>query len=250
MDTKSPSPTTKHGLITDALLTEIQGGRYKLGDLLPSEPELSQRFGVSRHTIRAALRSLQELGLVAGEKGIGTRVKQTRPVSRYSHGFSSAEDLLQYATTTQVRVLDKTEVAVDKAMAERFGCKAGEHWWRVRTARKDPVTNAVVAYSEIYIPLAFGAALQGLSRSRQPIFSLIVQRFGVTISEIRQEISCIASVTKEEAQFLQVPEGSPAMQITRHYFGKNGQVMEVARSLHPNEVFKYAMRVQLHHGET
>ncbi|MDB5890757.1 MAG: GntR family transcriptional regulator [Polaromonas sp.] len=248
IDKKPLFPYTKHGQIADALSTEIRGGRYSPGDLLPSEPELSQRFGVSRHTVRAALRSLSDLNLVASEKGIGTRVQQTRPVLRYSHGFSSAEDLLQYATTTKVRVLDKTEVAVDDEMAERFGCKTGEHWWRVRTARKDPVGDSVVAYSEIHIPLAYGAALQGLSRSRQPIFSLIVHRFGVTISEIRQEITCIAAVTREEAQFLHVPEGSPAMQITRRYFGENRQVIEVARSLHPNEVFKYSMRVQLNHG--
>lgn len=245
---KNPSPPhTKHGLIADALSYDIQKGRYKLGDLLPSEPELSQRFGVSRHTVRAALRSLYDLGMVVSEKGIGTRVQQTRPESRYSHGFGSADELLQYATTTQVRVLDKAEVVVDAKMAEQFGCKVGEHWWRVRTARKDPAGKSAVAYSEIHVPLAYATALRGLSRSRQPIFALISKHFGITISEIRQEITCVSALNAQESRHLQVPEGSPGLQITRRYFSENHQVVEVARSVHPSEVFKYSMHIQLHH---
>ena len=247
---KSSSPLhTKHGLIADALSSEIQGGRYKVGDLLPSEPELSLRFGVSRHTVRAALRSLHELGLVASQKGVGTHVQETRLVSRYSHGFSSAEDLLQYATTTPMRLLDKAEVVVDADMALLFGCKPGEHWWRLRTVRKEPSGTAVVAYSEIHIPLAYGAVLKDAPRSKQPIFALIGSRFGVTIAEIQQEITSISAMSLEASTHLRVAPNAPGLQITRRYLGSDGKVLEVARSVHPSEVFKYSMRVQLHRGE-
>jgi len=248
--TRRPAPPqTKHGLISEALSSEIEAGRYKVGDLLPSEPDLSQRFGVSRHTVRAALRSLHHMGLVSSQKGVGSHVQEPKPVSRYSHGFTSAEDLLQYATTTRVRVLNKEEVIVDKPMALQFGCKPGEHWWRVRTVRKEPTGSAVVAYSEIHIPLALGSVLKNIARSRQPIFALIAARFGQTITEIQQEITCISAMSDEEAAHLRVPPHSPGMQITRRYLGTDGQVLEVARSVHPSEVFKYAMRVQLQRSE-
>ena len=248
MATASSPSRTKQGLLADALSSEIRGGRYKIGDRLPSEPALSQRFGVSRHTVRAALRVLHQLGLVSSQQGVGTTVQETRLVSHYSHAFSSAQDLLQYATTPRVRVVDRIEVSVDAQLAEQFGCRPGEHWWRIRTVRREPSGRSVVAYSEIHIPLAFGAALKESNRSGQPIFALIESRFGETIEEIAQEISCIASVTAEEALHLGVPAGSPAMQITRRYFGAAGRVLEVARSVHPSEVFKYSMRVQLRHG--
>ena len=242
------SGRSKHSLLADALSSEITGGKYKVGDLLPSEPQLSLRFGVSRHTVRAALRTLHQLGLVSSQQGVGTQVQETQLVSRYSHSFNSAEDLLQYATTTPVRVLDREEVVVDAAMAAQFGCKAGEHWWRVRTVRQDPSGRAVVAYSEIHIPLAFGAVLAETKKSRQPIFALIERRFGETIVEIQQDIACIARMKPEEAAHLQVPPKSPGMEITRRYIGRNGRVLEVARSVHPSDVFKYSTRVQLRHG--
>lgn len=241
---------TKHGLVAQALSGEIRGGKYKIGDRLPSEAQLSERFGVSRHTVRAALRTLNQQGLVSSQQGIGTQVQETRLLSRYSHSFSSAEDLLQYATTTRVQVIDRKEITVGADMAARFGCKAGEHWWRIRTVRSEPSGRAVVAYSEIHIPLAFGTILDETARSRQPIFALIERRFHQTIVEIQQDIAVIPAMQPDESKYLKVPPKSPGMEITRRYFGRNGRVLEVARSVHPSEVFKYSMRVQLRHGAT
>lgn len=241
---------TKHGLITQALSQEIRAGNYRVGDRLPSEPELSLRFGVSRHTVRAALRTLHELGLVSSRQGIGTQVQAARAVSRYSQAFNSAEDLLQYATTTRVRVIDREEIVVDADLAAQFGCKAGEHWWRLRTVRSEPSGRAVVAYSEVHIPLAFGSVLQEIAGSRQPVFALIERRFNESIVEIQQDIACLASMKAEESRWLKVPPESPGLEITRRYFGRNARVLEVARTVHPAGVFKYSMRVQLRHGET
>ena len=239
---------TKHGLVTQALSSEIQGGKYKVGDRLPSEPQLSERFGVSRHTVRAALRTLSQQGLVSSQQGIGTQVQETKLVSRYSHSFGSAADLLQYATTTLVREIDRKEIVINTGQALQFGCKPGEHWWRIRTVRSEPSGHAVVAYSEIHIPLVFGTVLDETAKNRQPIFALIEKRFHETITEIQQEISVIAAMQKDESSWLKVPPGSPGMEITRRYVGRSGRVLEVARSVHPSEVFKYSMRVQLHHG--
>lgn len=240
---------SKQGLVAEALSREILGGKYRIGDLLPSEPQLTRHFGVSRHTVRAALQKLQQLGLVRSQQGVGTQVQQTRLAARYSHSFGSAEDLLQYATTTPVRLLEHTQVELDAARAEQFGCKPGEHWWRVRTLRSAPDGDAVVAWSEIHLPLAYGAVLAEAAKGRQPIFALIERRFHETIVEIRQEITCIARLGREEAAQLQLPRNSPGMEITRRYYGQGGRLLEVARSVHPPELFKYSMRVQLRHGQ-
>ena len=48
---------------------ELSQGRLKIGDRLPSERALSEQFGVSRNTLREALRSLEYAGLVRLQKG-------------------------------------------------------------------------------------------------------------------------------------------------------------------------------------
>jgi len=59
-------------LVVRALRAEILTGIYPIGTAIPSESQLVSRFGVSRHTIREALRHLRELGLVESRQGFGT----------------------------------------------------------------------------------------------------------------------------------------------------------------------------------
>lgn len=240
----------KHSLVADALTSEIVDGKYAIGERLPSETQLSQHFGVSRQTVRAALRSLQLLGLVSSQQGIGTMVRDTRVQSRYSYSLGSAEDLLQYAKSTRVKILDREEIEVGEALAAQFGCKPGEHWWRVSTIRLNKPGQGVVAYSEIHIPLAFGSILKEPIKSSFTLFTLIEQRFNERIEEIQQEITCIARLSTHECDQLELPSGSAGMEITRRFIGRSGRVVEVARSVHPPGLFKYSMRVQLNHGTT
>ncbi|MCE9661027.1 MAG: GntR family transcriptional regulator [Burkholderiales bacterium] len=238
---------SKHALIAEALTTAIQRGKYRVGELLPSEPELSAAFGVSRHTVRVALGRLQSLGLTVSHHGVGTQVHRDNIVSRYNYSFNSASDLLQYATKTKVRILDTEEISVDAALADYLDCKPAEHWWRIRTVRSDRLSSSVIAYSEIWIPLAFGSILAEIVKSKQPIFSQIETHFGESTTEIRQDIRAV-SVTGDEAGFLGVVKNSAGLEITRRYIGKSGRVFEVARSVHPSDSFKYSMHVKLQVG--
>ncbi len=241
--------TLKHSLVSKALSTAILDGKYKIGDLLPSELELSQRFGVSRNTIRAALRSLQDIGLIASQQGVGSVVQRDKLVSHYSYTFNSAEDLLQYAKTTSGCIVARTEIEVDAELALSFGCKTGEHWWRIRTVRTDVSTNNILAFSEIHIPLLFGSVLDEADETGKPIFTLIEARFGQQITEIEQDITYVQQVTNEEASYLKIAPGSPAIEITRRYLGVDGRLLETTRSIYPAETFKYSMRLELRHGD-
>ena len=237
-------PRSKHALIAAALSTDIQAGKYKIGDLLPSEAELAISHGVSRHTVRIALQSLHHLGLVVSHQGVGTKVHKNRLTSRYQHSFNSVADLLQYASSTKPKLIDSEEFKVTAAQAEQFGCKPGERWWRMRTLRFPPSGTTPMAYTEIHIPLALSAVIADAVKGKQPVFALIEKRFHLTPIEVRQDIAA-TSLTREEAELLGVPRNGPGLEIIRRYIGKGERVLEVARSVHPGKSFKYSMHVQL-----
>ena len=65
--------------IAEALSAEIAGGHYPPGARLPTEAELSARFGVNRHTVRHALADMAARGLVHSRRGAGVFVT-ARPV--------------------------------------------------------------------------------------------------------------------------------------------------------------------------
>jgi DNA-binding GntR family transcriptional regulator len=103
-----------------------------------------------------------------------------------------------------------------------------------------------MAYSEIYVPLAFGAVVSEIESSREPIFALIEKRFNERVDEVQQDIAAIA-LTAEEATHLGQKPNVPGLEITRRYFGRGRRPFEVARSVHPRDSFKYSMRVKLGH---
>jgi len=73
------APPRKHRQVFLALQRDIQSGRLRKGDRLPSEAELVKSFGASRITVGRAVRDLQRAGLVERRAGSGTYVRAARP---------------------------------------------------------------------------------------------------------------------------------------------------------------------------
>jgi DNA-binding LacI/PurR family transcriptional regulator len=81
------SATPKHQRVYAVLRRQIQSGRWKPGDRLPSEAELVQSFAASRITVGRAVRDLQSAGLVERRPGSGTYVTPHSPASGLSFGL-------------------------------------------------------------------------------------------------------------------------------------------------------------------
>lgn len=62
--------------IYDALRADIRAGRYRTGDRLPTEKDLSERFAVNRHTVRRALADLTSEGVIHVRRGSGAYVAE------------------------------------------------------------------------------------------------------------------------------------------------------------------------------
>ena len=77
----------KHQRIYAALKRDIQAGRWKSGERLPSEAELVRKFDASRITVGRAVRDLQREGLVDRRVGSGTYVKMPASEGRLSFGL-------------------------------------------------------------------------------------------------------------------------------------------------------------------
>ena len=75
---KPVSRQTKHRRVFEQVLAEIESGRLKEGERLPSEIELVKEFATSRPTVARALRDLQNLGLVERKVGSGTYVRKSQ----------------------------------------------------------------------------------------------------------------------------------------------------------------------------
>lgn len=90
--------------IVSELLSDLRRGRFRVGELLPSEAELCERFGTSRSTIRSAMAELDRLGLIERRQGAATRVLSLEPPPTYVHSMTATGDLMQFAGPSRRRV--------------------------------------------------------------------------------------------------------------------------------------------------
>lgn len=229
--------------IARSLERDIVRGRYPVGSLLPTESELCATFGVSRYTVREALRRLRDLDLVSRRQGSGTQVITREPRSTYAQSFVSLTDLLQYATDTYLRLGPRERVVARGALAGLLGSSPGQVWLKYAGVRYSRGASTPICTTDVYISPTFAGIERRLGRQPGPIYRLIEEMYGQRITEVLQHISAV-SLPPASARALGAAPGSPALQIVRRYLSEGGHPLEASVSLHRADQFTYSMRIR------
>ncbi|EHB47034.1 GntR family transcriptional regulator [Mycolicibacterium vinylchloridicum] len=241
--THAESADHRYIQVARTLRKEIVDGVYPVGSQLPTEHELCQRFSVSRYTVREALRRLREDNLVSSRPRAGTMVVPRPSSHAYVQDVVSINDLLAFATGARFAIESIAMVTIDDELARRTGLMVGEEWLAVRGFRRAEAADAPVCRTEYYINRAFAAVGRMLQNHTGPIFPLIEDLFGLSIVEVRQEISAV-QVGAELADGLKVEPGSPALEMQRTYTTSDGEIAQVTVNTHPGGRFRHSMTMR------
>lgn len=232
-------------LVAQTLMDDIRRGRYGVGELLPAETQLCTQFGVSRHTVREAMRLLIARGLVTRQRGIGTTVMAREPRAHYTQSTASLADLPQYVEETRLVTREVKDVLALGELSELLACPPGQRWLYARGCRYLGRSKDPIALTHIYVNAAYAGIQNLIGSPKVPVYSLIERLYGERVAEVKQRINAKV-IEKEEARALNVASGSAGLVITRHYYTGSGRLLEVAVNLHPADRFSYSMT--LHTG--
>lgn len=123
--TVRPYGTSLWQHIAETLSAEIRSAAYGPGEKLPTELELAERFGVNRHTVRRAVASLQDIGLVRIEQGRGTFVQEDIVDYPLSSRTRFSEIVKRQARNPSGTLLRKATLPADETVAQRLAIPAG-----------------------------------------------------------------------------------------------------------------------------
>lgn len=213
------------------LIRDIEEGRYPPESTLPSEKELGERYGVSRHTVRQALREVRDRGLISSQPGIGTIVRSGARGTLF-RAVNSVESLLQFVETTEMHALSRREVTVDDTLAQQLGLGKGLLLSEAAFVRKTHGETLPMSYLLIYVPPRYAAAQDTPAISNSPIYKNIERLYGVQVHEIQQDITA-TNLNAELASILQAPPGTAALEIRRFYYDKNETLLQATISYYP-----------------
>ncbi|MFF2317925.1 GntR family transcriptional regulator [Arthrobacter sp. NPDC058097] len=226
--------------IAEDLQARIAKGQWEVGAFLASEPELASEYSVSRETLRAALRQLEDSGLIARRKGQGTRVVRLQPVQEFHTKLSSIEELAQYGRTAERTILSIEEVAVDSHLADELGVHEGTRRTVITSTRRDPSDGGPPAsWAKVYIsPADAPLILEELKDSDRLVADLVAEHTGRQVTRVLQQIKATA-LDEEAARALGEIPGSVALRLSRCYMDAAGGILAVAISTHPAARFVY-----------
>jgi DNA-binding GntR family transcriptional regulator len=155
----------------------------------------------------------------------------------------SIDDLVAFATGAQFAIESNTMVTIDDDLSARTGLEVGSQWLAVRGYRRADGGAAPVCKTEYYINRAFAAVGRLLQRHSGPIFPLIEDLFGVSVVEVHQEISAIAT-SRDLAEMLNVEPGTAALEMQRTYKTSDGEVAQVTINTHPSSRYRHSMTMR------
>ena len=121
--------------VKNHLLEEIQTGRWKEDDLVPTDNELCERYQVSKITVREAMKILANEGILERIQGKGTFIRKTKYEPRLSRLFSFTKWARQNGLEPSTRVIKIESVAAQADLGHELGIRSGTEITRIERLR-------------------------------------------------------------------------------------------------------------------
>ena len=224
--------------ISDTLLAGIRDGKFPVGTFLPGELELINRFDASRHTIREALRVLEDMGLVKRQRGRGTLVLSTKASPAFVQMVRSPSELFSYPDSSIFRMLSDERITADKPLARELGCQVGDQWVQISGLRMLGDEGMPICLANVYVIPEYGSIALRLGGSSRPVYEMIAETFKESIENITIRLTA-GVLSEQKAAVLGVESGSPSLSVSRFYQGRGGRIFEASITEHPASNFSY-----------
>jgi GntR family transcriptional regulator len=222
------------------LKENVRSGAYLAGSALPTEQALCQEFGVSRITVKRAMRELVADGFVVRQRGKGTFVAE----GIMAPSSDAMTDLLKsveaIGAATDVRHLTSDLMPPPTDVAEKLNLKTGAMVLKssqIRLSEGEPLSLIVT-----YVPEFIANQLDSGSENLPMLVQL--NKAGIPVARAEQEITATLA-EPAVAMPLGIEVGAPLLKLTRLVFNDAGEPVEWLTSLYRGD--RYAMRTSLTH---
>jgi GntR family transcriptional regulator len=225
---KRDLPVPLYHQVKTTLLREIEAGRWAPGDQLPTENALIERFGVSKITIRQALRDLAQMGYIRRQQGRGTFV-QRPPLEEGPRELTSfTGEMRGHGIAASSQVLHKGVIPAPSDVAAALQLEEDAPVFRLRRLRL--ADHEPMGLQTAYIAMALVPGIDRLSFENASLYELLARHYGLEPAGARETHRAVL-ITREDANLLRVPPGSPGLAAQRLTRLPDGRPLEYVQSV-------------------
>lgn len=208
------------------------------GGKLPSEPKLAKQLGVSRATLREAMRIFETQGLIHRRQGVGTFV--VPPARILDTGLEVLESLLTQASRAgleiQVGPFSITERTASEEEAEALNLKPGSPVMQIVWVMETP--DRPVAYLIDVLPAGVLNAFDTRLAFSGSVLDLLMASNEFSLTTSRTELSAVAAPT-EIAKALGIQRGDVVLCFEAKLITSEGRVVDFSHSYYLPGYFRF-----------
>ncbi|MCD6397281.1 MAG: GntR family transcriptional regulator, partial [Spirochaetaceae bacterium] len=210
IDRKSHVPV--YWQIKESILKEITSGKLKPGDKILSEPQLKEKYGVSRLTARSAVTELVNEGYLVRKQGYGTYIQKPRIENSQERFRGFKSDMEDKGFTVSSKVLQAEEIFAPAFMQIPLGLTSEDQVFKVKRLRY--ANNEPIVIHEDYIPSYFCPDLLQFDFEKESLYSVYSEKYKKIITYATEHLEAISADT-EIASYLGIKKGDPVLFIQR-----------------------------------
>jgi GntR family transcriptional regulator len=227
---RRPTGTSLSTVVADAIRRQIAEGELAVGSRLAPEPKLAREYGISRGTLRDALKTLEREGLLSRRQRVGTTVSARPAVSHPLQRNGGVRDLIEASGRTHaVRDAEIRFIAAPPAVATALGLGDGDPvvaLERTRTADQIPVVLTIDHIDAAIVERASAPLLPNVS-----FYEWLAEHCGIEVTYgIARLTAAVAS--GEIAERLAVTDGTPLLRLLQVDHSADGHPVLHSEELH------------------
>lgn len=234
VDPDSPIPLY-HQVEAD-LRKLIETEVFTAGDVLPSEIELGEAYGVGRQTMRTALSRLMAAHLIDRKAGRGTMVRARPNRMQFYLDRSFTRQMADMGRLAHSKVLNASTGVIDTDSPIPLQTKLGApcfHLSRLRFGDEEPIG---LQYTTIITELC--PRLPEYDFNHLSLYDVLLKDFSLVIAEIGHTIGAVTADHKH-ADLLKVTIGAPLLTVDTNVFLQDGQIIEFTNSYYRADKYEY-----------
>jgi len=209
-------------------------------NMLPSERELSKKYGLSRTTVRLAFQELEKIGYIYRQHGKGTFVSNMRnQATDLYESYSFTEHMKALGKEPKTVILEYAIVEANKYFAKNLGLKLGSKVIKIKRLRLADGRPMMLERS--YLPYHKFLTLTREDLEKKALYKIFSENFCEIVKMADEEF--YASIVSEgDAKLLKVQAGAPGLQLLRTTYNVDNEIIEYTISVARADQFRYKVR--------
>lgn len=228
-----------HAQVEALLRGLIEEPPYSEGSYLPPESELAKKLGISRNTVRQATNKLEYEGLIARQKGRGTRAVKKTVTTQLSHWHSFTQEMNEKGIAFINYQVGSDKAIVSEKIARFFGLPGNSEVVKLVRLRGDKA-GPFVYFESYFHPRTGITADEDFS---QPLYEILEGKYHVTVAVSREQITA-RRADSHIASLLNISKGEAVLIRERFVSDPGGRPVEYNIGYYRADKFTYTIEIE------